>query len=250
MENVKRDGFTSKLGVIAATLGSAIGLGNIWKFPSLTGSNGGATFLLIYLISTLLVGLPVMIGETMIGRKARADAITTLKKLSPAKQPWWLVGAAGVAARLTIDAAHPSHAVSPMLYGIFFEDINCSADGGLYAELVRTRNFEDSGQPVHWLAVSPGSRRVELSVDSSQPLSPRNPRSLKVAIAKSGSGRAGVANDGFWGISVVSTVIVAPSPSSKTCSGSVFVTCTSCNDKYSFNTRDEKDASRLPLHKT
>src|SRR5512133_3905505 len=96
MENKKRDGFTSALGVIAATLGSAIGLGNIWKFPSLTGSNGGATFLLVYLISTLLVGLPVMISEIMLGRKAKADAITTLTKLSPPKQPWWLVGAAGV----------------------------------------------------------------------------------------------------------------------------------------------------------
>ncbi len=96
MENKKRDGFTSALGVIAATLGSAIGLGNIWKFPSLTGSNGGATFLLVYLISTLLVGLPVMISEIMLGRKAKADAISTLIKLAPPKQPWWLVGAAGV----------------------------------------------------------------------------------------------------------------------------------------------------------
>ncbi|MFA7260689.1 MAG: sodium-dependent transporter, partial [Aeromonas bestiarum] len=52
-----RDGFTSKFGVLAATLGSAVGLGNIWKFPSLTGTNGGAAFLIVYLASTLLVGL-------------------------------------------------------------------------------------------------------------------------------------------------------------------------------------------------
>ncbi len=90
-----RDGFTTSLGVIAATLGSAVGLGNIWKFPYLTGSNGGAAFLVVYLVSTLLVGLPVMFSELMLGRKAKADAITTLQKLAPKKQPWWLVGAAG-----------------------------------------------------------------------------------------------------------------------------------------------------------
>jgi neurotransmitter:Na+ symporter, NSS family len=95
MNNSKRDVFTTGLGVIAATLGSAIGLGNIWKFPSLVGSNGGAIFILVYLVSTLLVGLPVMISEIMIGRKARSNAVGTLKTLSP-NRPWWLVGAAGV----------------------------------------------------------------------------------------------------------------------------------------------------------
>lgn len=90
-----RDGFTTSLGVIAATLGSAVGLGNIWKFPYLTGANGGAAFLIIYLGSTLLVGLPVMISELLLGRQAKTDAITTLRTLSPRRQPWWLVGAAG-----------------------------------------------------------------------------------------------------------------------------------------------------------
>ena len=51
----KRDGFTTTMGVVVATLGSAVGLGNIWKFPSLTGMNGGAAFLIIYLAMTLLV---------------------------------------------------------------------------------------------------------------------------------------------------------------------------------------------------
>ena len=90
-----RDGFSSRLGVIAATLGSAVGLGNIWKFPSLTGTNGGAAFIIIYLAMTLLVGLPVMISELAIGRKARANAIGALQKLAP-RTPWWLVGAGGV----------------------------------------------------------------------------------------------------------------------------------------------------------
>lgn len=96
-----RESFATGLGVIAATLGSAVGLGNIWKFPSLTGLNGGASFILVYLLSTLLVGLPVMIAEQTIGRKARADAISTLRKLAPGKA-WWLVGAAGVLAAFLI----------------------------------------------------------------------------------------------------------------------------------------------------
>jgi NSS family neurotransmitter:Na+ symporter len=91
-----RDGFTSHLGIIAATLGSAVGLGNIWKFPALTGLNGGASFIIVYLICTLLVGLHIMIAEIMIGRRAKANAITTLQTLAPKNQPWWLVGAAGV----------------------------------------------------------------------------------------------------------------------------------------------------------
>lgn len=93
-----RDGFTTGIGVIAATLGSAVGLGNIWKFPFLAGSNGGAAFIVVYLICTLLVGLPIMISEIMIGRRVKADAVTSLRTLAPAGQPWWLVGAAGVLA--------------------------------------------------------------------------------------------------------------------------------------------------------
>ncbi len=97
----RRDAFSSRLGVVAATLGSAVGLGNIWKFPFLTGVNGGAAFIIVYIIATLLVGLPVMISEHMLGRKARANAIGALQKLAP-KQMWWLVGAAGVLAAYLI----------------------------------------------------------------------------------------------------------------------------------------------------
>ena len=98
-----RDGFTTRLGVIAATLGSAVGLGNIWKFPFMTGENGGAAFVVVYILATLFVGLPVMISEHVIGRRARTDAIGSLRKLAP-RTPWWLVGAAGVAAAFLIMA--------------------------------------------------------------------------------------------------------------------------------------------------
>ena len=103
MAQSTRDGFTSTFGVLVATLGSAVGLGNIWKFPSLTGTNGGAGFLLVYLLATLLVGLPVMIAETMLGRAARANAVTSFERLAPANQGWWkVIGWMGFAAALLI----------------------------------------------------------------------------------------------------------------------------------------------------
>lgn len=98
----KRDGFTSGFGVLVATLGSAVGLGNIWKFPALTGSNGGASFLLIYLIATLLVGLPIMICELSMGRTTKTNMITTFMRLAPKTQPWWLVGIIGLCAAFFI----------------------------------------------------------------------------------------------------------------------------------------------------
>ena len=97
-----RSGFSSGLGVLAATLGSAVGLGNIWKFPTLTGANGGAGFLLVYLLSTLLIGLPLMVAEIAIGRQARANPISALRQLRPHGAPWWLIGMAGMAAAFLI----------------------------------------------------------------------------------------------------------------------------------------------------
>jgi len=95
-KTVKRDSFTTGIGVIAATLGSAVGLGNIWKFPALTGLNGGAAFIIVYLLSTLMAGLPVMIAELMLGRRSKSDALTTFKVLHPKRESWALIGAAGV----------------------------------------------------------------------------------------------------------------------------------------------------------
>jgi len=91
-----RESFTTNFGVLTATLSSAVGLGNIWRFPYLTGTNGGAGFIIFYIIATLLVGLPIMIFEIMLGRKTKQDAITTMKILAPIRQPWWLISLLGV----------------------------------------------------------------------------------------------------------------------------------------------------------
>ncbi|MBI5116175.1 sodium-dependent transporter [Candidatus Poribacteria bacterium] len=120
MDRGVRDGFTTTFGALLATLGSAVGLGNIWKFPSLTGSNGGAGFLVVYLAATLLVGLPVMIAETMLGRTARADAVTTFDRLAPRGQGWWkIIGWMGFAAALLIMAFYSE--VAGWVYAYVFK---------------------------------------------------------------------------------------------------------------------------------
>lgn len=121
----KRDTFVTAIGVITATLGSAIGLGNIWKFPSMAGTNGGASFILVYLLSTLLVGLPVMISEHVIGRTARTNAITALQKLSPktraGKLPWFLIGVSGALAAFLILAFYTE--VAAWVFAYIFKAI-------------------------------------------------------------------------------------------------------------------------------
>jgi NSS family neurotransmitter:Na+ symporter len=97
----QRDSFSSKFGVISAAAGSAIGLGNIWRFPYVTGENGGAAFLLIYLAFVTLIGIPVMMSEFVIGRSAQKNAVGSFKKLAPRK-PWFLVGMMGVAGAFVI----------------------------------------------------------------------------------------------------------------------------------------------------
>lgn len=90
-----RDGFSSRLGIIAAAAGSAIGLGNIWKFPYITGEYGGAAFILVYLICIALIGLPIMTSEFIIGRKAQKNAIGAFKEEAPGT-PWALTGVLGL----------------------------------------------------------------------------------------------------------------------------------------------------------
>jgi neurotransmitter:Na+ symporter, NSS family len=97
----KRDGFTSKFGILAAAAGSAIGLGNIWRFPYVVGESGGGAFLLVYFGFVLVLGIPVMMSEFIIGRKAGLNAYGSFKKLAPGT--WWpVVGVMGIVAAFVI----------------------------------------------------------------------------------------------------------------------------------------------------
>lgn len=96
-----RANFGSKLGVILASAGSAVGLGNVWRFPYETGNHGGAAFILIYLGCVLILGLPIMIAEFLIGRHSRANTAGAYQKLAPGT-PWRWVGRMGVLAAFLI----------------------------------------------------------------------------------------------------------------------------------------------------
>ncbi|MDO4162857.1 MAG: sodium-dependent transporter [Bacteroides sp.] len=90
MERNDRGNFGSKLGVILASAGSAVGLGNIWRFPFETGNHGGAAFILIYLGCVLLMGIPILVAEFMIGRRSRANTARAYQKLAPGTQWRWV----------------------------------------------------------------------------------------------------------------------------------------------------------------
>jgi NSS family neurotransmitter:Na+ symporter len=92
---MERENFGSKFGAILATAGSAVGLGNIWRFPVETGKNGGAAFILIYIACILLLGLPLMLSEFVIGRHTQSNATGAYHRLAPGT-PWKWVGRIGV----------------------------------------------------------------------------------------------------------------------------------------------------------
>lgn len=101
MATEKRANFGSKLGVILASAGSAVGLGNIWRFPYETGENGGAAFIIIYLGCVLLIGIPIMVAEFLIGRRSRSNTAGAYQRLAPGT-PWKWVGRMGVLAGFLI----------------------------------------------------------------------------------------------------------------------------------------------------
>lgn len=92
---MQKDEFNTKIGAIAAAAGSAVGLGNIWRFPYVLGENGGAAFLLVYIGFTLLIAMPVLLTELSIGRMAGTSVIAAYKKLAP-RRKWYLIGVGGV----------------------------------------------------------------------------------------------------------------------------------------------------------
>jgi NSS family neurotransmitter:Na+ symporter len=95
MNQTERANFGTKLGIILATAGSAVGLGNVWRFPYMTGQNGGAAFILIYMACVLILGIPCMLNEFIIGRRAQANTARAYAKLANGT-PWRLIGLFGV----------------------------------------------------------------------------------------------------------------------------------------------------------
>lgn len=155
MINNERATFGSKLGVILATVGSAVGLGNIWRFPYMVGENGGAAFLLIYLVCILLLGLPVMITEFFIGRHTHQNAVGAFKKMVPGTR-WSLIGYNGVLAAFLILGFYC------VIAGWTLEYIMQSVSGGLSGKTVEEFNagfaLFSSGifRPMMWMTLFVG----------------------------------------------------------------------------------------------
>ena len=101
MNDSVRDNFSGRYGFIAAAAGSAIGLGNIWKFPYITGVYGGSAFIIVYLVCIALIGLPVMLSEITAGRRAQKGVFGAYKTLAPGT-PWFFSGYMGIAAAFLI----------------------------------------------------------------------------------------------------------------------------------------------------
>ena len=118
--------FSSKIGLIAATVGSAVGLGNVWRFPAETQTNGGAAFLFVYILCMFLLGIPVMLAEFSLGRGTHSDAIGAFRKLKP-NSFWWITGAIAVLASYLILCFYM------VVAGWTFEYLWQSITGDLYA---------------------------------------------------------------------------------------------------------------------
>lgn len=148
----KRDGFGTKFGIIAAAAGSAIGLGNIYRFPCELGDNGGAAFLLMYLAIVLFLGIPVMLSELVIGRHSQSNAVGAFRKLAP-KSAWPFVGYMGVFCGFLIFAFYST--VSGWTLEYIIKAVTNSFHGKDLAAIEQDFNhFHESGwRNVLWQAI-------------------------------------------------------------------------------------------------
>lgn len=96
-----RKGFNSRFGAIAAAAGSAIGLGNIWRFPYIAGENGGGAFIFLYIVIVVIVGLPMLISEFSLGRFTQKNVFGTFRKLAPGTK-WYAIGVLGIISAFTV----------------------------------------------------------------------------------------------------------------------------------------------------
>jgi alpha-L-arabinofuranosidase len=115
----------------------------------------------------------------------------------------WLSAAGAQTATVAIQANEPAATISSNLFGIFFEEINMAGDGGLYAELIRNRSFEDASTPANWTLATSGSATGSYGIDTSMPLSSSNTQCLKLTM-NGGTGTVGAVNNGYYGIALTS----------------------------------------------
>ena len=169
-----RANFGSRLGIVLATAGSAVGLGNVWRFPTMTGENGGAAFLLIYIICVIVLGIPCMLSEFIIGRRAQANAARAYSALANGT-PWRFIGYFGVFTGFLIVSYYS------VVSGWCLQYVTASVGDGLSGDAKSVADYFDAfvknpWMPVVWLVVFFGishfvvSRGVEKGIERASKL--------------------------------------------------------------------------------
>ena len=143
-----RGNFGSKLGIILATAGSAVGLGNIWRFPYMTGQNGGAAFILIYFVCIILLGLPGMLSEFIIGRHSASNAARAYTNLGKHKA-WGALGLMGIITSMIIFGFYS------VVAGWCLQYLYASIIGGVHGDPEYVKSYfqtfaSDPIRPVLW----------------------------------------------------------------------------------------------------
>lgn len=144
----KRENWGSSFGFILAAAGSAVGLGNIWKFPYIAGENGGAAFIVVYLISILLIGIPIFISELIIGRKSQLNVVGAYKKLSNNNPFWSIVGYMGIFTAFVILSYY--NVVAGWSIGYFFEGLKGTFNDFTTVELA-SNYFGNQTSSTFWI---------------------------------------------------------------------------------------------------
>lgn len=151
MAQNERANFGSKLGVILATAGSAVGLGNVWRFPYMTGQNGGAAFILIYVGCVLLLGIPCMVSEFIVGRRGAANTARAYSNLANGKA-WKYIGYMSVCTGFLITSYYA--VVSGWCLQYIFASITGQLQGNPQYLTNYFSDFETSPlRPLFWLVV-------------------------------------------------------------------------------------------------
>jgi len=137
----ERAHWKSKAGFVLAAAGSAVGLGNIWRFPYITGENGGGLFVLVYLACIAFVGLPVMAAEILLGRASQKSPVGAMRTLAGKRSPWISFGWLGVASSFLILSFYSVVAGWSLHYTMLavtgqLSNYGAEAVGGVFAELV------------------------------------------------------------------------------------------------------------------
>ena len=140
----QRGSWGSKVGFIFAATGSAIGLGNIWRFPMVVGENGGAVFVFVYIIAVALIGFSVMLAELVVGRHTQKNPVGAIDSIKP-KSPWKSIGYLGMVTGIAILSYYA--VLAGMLAGYFVKMVTGAFRGTVTSQMTEKTFTDFSSNP-------------------------------------------------------------------------------------------------------